>query len=116
MAVKNDRYRPLSRLGAGLCLPLKRLFLEKRLYRAAPDLGRVPNPLSREYLLLIQQHARLEFVDAVIALRQEGEITRSLERLYRYLASFLALKATTAIVDSLLVEEKLAGKATGVPQ
>jgi len=102
--------RPFSRLGAGLCLPLKRLFIEKRLYRIAPEIGRVPNPLSREYLLLIQQHARLSFVDAIVALREEGDATRSLERLYRYLANYFSLKATTAIVDSLLVEMKLTGQ------
>lgn len=105
-----------NRAGAGLCQELRRHFLEKRLYQIDPAFRPAPNPLGREYLLLIQQNARLHFSDALLALRNEADATHSLNRLYRFAATYLALKATTAMVDSLLVESALVKPEQGPPK
>lgn len=77
--------------------------MKKRLYRVAPDLGPVPNPLSREYLLLIQQQTRLAFVESIGSLTESSGM-RWWNRLTRYICAYMVLKSTTAVVNSLIVE------------
>jgi hypothetical protein len=80
--------------------------LQKRLHHIAPDLKPVPNPLSREYLLMVQQYSRLAFVDSMEVLKVESGMAWWM-RLVKCFIEYLRLKATTAIVNSLILEHRL---------
>ena len=85
---------------------VQNFLLHKRLHHLAPDLKPVPNPLSRDYLLMVQQYSRLAFVDAMEILKVESGI-RWWMRLGGCCCEYLRLKATTAIVASLILEDQL---------
>ena len=85
---------------------VQKLLIQKRLYQVAPDLRPVPNPLSREYLLMVQQYSRLAFVDSVELLKTDSGLTWWM-RWGGCFFEYLRLKATTAIVASLILEDQL---------
>ena len=97
---------PVRRFVTSFQSELRVAFVKKQLYRVAPDLGPVPNPLSREYLLLIQQHTRLAFTESIGSLTEcSGMMWWN--RLTRYICAYMVLKSTTAVVNSLVLENCL---------
>ena len=86
---------------------------QKRLHQIAPDLKPVPNPLSRDYLLLVQQSSRLAFVDSVEVLKAESGITWWM-RLAGCFCEYIRLKATTAIVASMILEKQLTERSGNI--
>lgn len=87
-------------------LHIQKILLQKRLYQLAPDLRPAPNPLSREYLLIVQQYSRLAFVDSIDLLKAGSGFTWW-GRLVGCFFEYLRLRATTAIVASLILEHRL---------
>jgi hypothetical protein len=88
---------------------IRDFLLQKRLYELAPDLRPAPNPLSREYLLMIQQYSRLAFVDSIDLFKTASGLVWW-RRLIGCFLEYWKLKATTAMVASLLLERQLTQK------
>ena len=84
----------------------QKFLIQKRLHHLAPDLKPAPNPLSRDYLLMVQQYSRLAFVDSMESLKAQSGATWWI-RLGGCVFEYIRLKATTAIIASLIQEHQL---------
>lgn len=84
----------------------QKFLIQKPLYEIAPELRPVPNPVSREYLLLVQQYSRLAFADSLEGLRTDSGLVWW-KRVPACVLYYFRLKATTALIESLIVEHRL---------
>lgn len=91
---------------------LQTLLIQKPLYEIAPELRPVPNPVGREYLLLVQQHSRLAFAASLEKLKTDSGLPWW-RRIPMCVCYYLRLKATTALIESLIVEHRLTHGESG---